>query len=109
MVTAEFAEKSETIYDGKEIAELAEIIERTGSEMQTTFYELFEAYNEISNKLVGTLLRARKHGVVAFDGEVLLQGRDDSKVIKLLMPSERVREMVGAGARSGRWGSSLEP
>ena len=48
-----------------------------------TFKKLFDIYTAISNKLVGLLLRARKHGYVEFEGELLLQGRDDAKLIKL--------------------------
>ena len=36
----------------------------------------------ISNKLVGLLIRARKHGHIDFQGECLFQGRDDEVVIK---------------------------
>ena len=40
-------------------------------------------YTVISNKVVGLLLRARKHGLVDFPGEMLYQRRDDHVVIKL--------------------------
>ena len=33
----------------------------------------FQLYNAISDKVVGTLLRARKHGYVYFEGEMLYQ------------------------------------
>ncbi|XP_064454889.1 actin-binding Rho-activating protein-like [Ornithodoros turicata] len=49
-----------------------------------TFGELFQLYTSISNKLVGILLRARKHGLVTFQGEMLFQRRDDDVVITLL-------------------------
>lgn len=48
------------------------------------FGTLFEIYNKISNKLVGLLLRARKHGLVDFHGEMLFQRRDDFVKIRLL-------------------------
>jgi hypothetical protein len=48
------------------------------------FKTLFVIYNAISNKLVGLLLRARKTGLVDFEGEMLFQGRDDHKMIKLI-------------------------
>lgn len=38
----------------------------------------------ISDKCVGILLRARKHGFVYFDGEMLYQRRDDNVIIKLI-------------------------
>ncbi len=49
------------------------------------FKTLFSIYTNISNKLVGLLLRARRSGFVDFEGELLLQGRDDNKIIKLLI------------------------
>lgn len=47
------------------------------------FRPLFNIYTRVSNKLVGVLLRARKYGLVEFDGEMLFQGRDDSVQIRL--------------------------
>lgn len=59
-----------------------------------TFGELFTLYSSISNKVVGILLRARKHGLVHFEGEMLFQRRDDDVVITLLKPlSELYKEM----------------
>lgn len=48
-----------------------------------SFGQLFDMYTVISNKLVGMLLRARKHGLLTFDGEMLYQRRDEGKVITL--------------------------
>ena len=48
------------------------------------FKNLFSIYTKISNKLVGLLLRARKHNYLEFEGEVLFQGRDDETLIKLI-------------------------
>ena len=45
--------------------------------------ELFELYKVISSKVVGLLLRARKHGLVQFEGEMLYQGRDDNVIINM--------------------------
>ncbi|KAM9384117.1 actin binding Rho activating protein b [Pholidichthys leucotaenia] len=50
-----------------------------------TFGELFDRYVRISDKVVGILMRARKHGKVAFDGEMLWQGQDDAVIITLLV------------------------
>ncbi|MFT7811563.1 actin-binding Rho-activating protein [Arapaima gigas] len=50
-----------------------------------TFGQLFDRYIRISDKVVGILMRARKHGKVAFEGEMLWQGRDDHVVITLLV------------------------
>ena len=48
-----------------------------------TFDCLFQLYTRISNKVVGMLLRARKHGLVSFEGEMLFQGRDENVKIWL--------------------------
>ncbi|XP_061884897.1 actin binding Rho activating protein b [Entelurus aequoreus] len=50
-----------------------------------TFGELFERYVRISDKVVGILMRARKHGKVHFEGEMLWQGQDDGVIITLLV------------------------
>ncbi|KAM4539888.1 actin binding Rho activating protein b [Odontesthes bonariensis] len=50
-----------------------------------TFGELFDRYVRISDKVVGILMRARKHGKVAFEGEMLWQGQDDEVIITLLV------------------------
>lgn len=52
--------------------------------VQVTFGELFDRYVRISDKVVGILLRARKHGMVDFLGEMLWQGRDDDVIITLM-------------------------
>uniref|UniRef100_A0A8C5SAQ9 Actin-binding Rho-activating protein n=1 Tax=Laticauda laticaudata TaxID=8630 RepID=A0A8C5SAQ9_LATLA len=74
---------------GKEMEELCLIIRNTGKKEQDgqvriTFKQLFDRYVTISNKLVGVLLRARKYGLVDFEGEMLWQGKDDSVVITLI-------------------------
>lgn len=52
---------------------------------RVTFGQLFDRYVRISDKVVGILMRARKHGKVAFEGEMLWQGRDDGVIITLLL------------------------
>lgn len=52
---------------------------------RVTFGELFDRYVRISDKVVGILMRARKHGKVAFEGEMLWQGQDDDVIITLLI------------------------
>uniref|UniRef100_UPI00358F8377 actin-binding Rho-activating protein n=1 Tax=Myxine glutinosa TaxID=7769 RepID=UPI00358F8377 len=52
--------------------------------VEITFGRLFERYVRISDKVVGILLRARKHGMVGFEGEMLWQGRDDDTMITLI-------------------------
>ncbi|CAJ0942631.1 unnamed protein product, partial [Mesorhabditis belari] len=58
------------------------------------FGRLFYIYALYSDKLVGMLLRARKYGLVTFDGEMLYQGQDDSKLIVMMMPIEEIRERL---------------
>ncbi len=52
---------------------------------RVTFGDLFDRYVRISDKVVGILMRARKHGKVAFEGEMLWQGQDDGIIITLLV------------------------
>ncbi|XP_050695790.1 uncharacterized protein LOC126985209 isoform X2 [Eriocheir sinensis] len=60
-----------------------------------TFGRLFKLYIAISDKVVGTLLRARKHGFVHFEGEMLYQRRDDDKVIELKRSINTIRARFG--------------
>ncbi|XP_060099309.1 actin-binding Rho-activating protein [Heteronotia binoei] len=86
--TAERAKRAEAhIY--REMKDLCFIIRtmtspRRDGKIQVTFGELFERYVRISDKVVGILMRARKHGMVSFEGEMLWQGRDDNVIITLL-------------------------
>lgn len=86
--TAERAKRAEEhIY--REIKDMCFIIRtmarhRRDGKMQVTFGDLFDRYVRISDKVVGILMRARKHGLVDFEGEMLWQGRDDHVVITLL-------------------------
>lgn len=73
----------------KEVDELCMIIKSIGEaggdgQTRVAFGPLFERYVAISNKLVGILLRARKHGRISFEGEMLWQRRDDDVIITLL-------------------------
>lgn len=86
--TAERAKRAEEhIY--REIRDMCFIIRtmarhRRDGKIQVTFGDLFDRYVRISDKVVGILMRARKHGLVDFEGEMLWQGRDDHVVITLL-------------------------
>lgn len=73
----------------KEVQELCRVIREIGEKQQdgraaVRFGTLFEHYVGISNKVVGVLLRARRQGLVHFEGEMLWQGRDDQVLISLL-------------------------
>lgn len=72
-----------------EIRVLCQVIEENGIPTadgftEIKFGELFRLYQVISNKVVGLLIRARKHGFVEFEGEMLYQRRDDHVIIKLI-------------------------
>ncbi|CAM9421403.1 unnamed protein product [Lampetra planeri] len=73
----------------REVDEMVLIIGEVGvrgedGRARVTFGRLFERYVRVSDKVVGILLRARKHGHVHFEGEMLWQGQDDGVVITLL-------------------------
>lgn len=74
-----------------EIDKLMEIIQRNATKIDSksgfryiTFGALFNMYVDLSNSLVGTLLRARKRKLIAYEGEILYQGKDDSVRITIL-------------------------
>ncbi|CAN9512193.1 unnamed protein product [Ophioblennius macclurei] len=48
-----------------------------------SFGRLFDRYVKISDKVVGILLRCRKHKMLDFEGEMLWKGQDDDVVITL--------------------------
>lgn len=86
--TAERAKRAEE-HIHREIMDMCFIIRtmarhRRDGKIQVTFGDLFDRYVRISDKVVGILMRARKHGLVDFEGEMLWQGRDDHVVITLL-------------------------
>ncbi|XP_040289407.1 actin-binding Rho-activating protein [Bufo bufo] len=86
--TAERAKRAEA-HIHREMKDLCFVIStmaRQGKygKVRVTFGELFDRYVRISDKVVGILLRARKHGMVDFPGEMLWQGRDDHVIITLL-------------------------
>ncbi len=75
-----------------EIKELIQIIKVMGKKGEDGVHRihfglLFNVYLKISNKLVGILMRARKQGLIHFEGEMLWQRRDDHVVITLLRES----------------------
>ncbi|KAM5315559.1 actin-binding Rho-activating protein [Glossophaga mutica] len=86
--TAERAKRAEE-HIHREIMDMCFIIRtmarhRRDGKIQVTFGDLFDRYVRISDKVVGILMRARKHGLVDFEGEMLWQGRDDHVLITLL-------------------------
>jgi len=83
----------------KEILEVCEVIHDCGIERYDgkhimTFGRIFSLYTKISDKVVGMLLRARKHGLVDFEGEMLFQRRDENVIITLLKPLDEIRASI---------------
>ncbi|GAB1608340.1 hypothetical protein Ahia01_001118200 [Argonauta hians] len=77
----------------REVHELCVIISEIGQHqpdntVRVTFGELFKAYIRISNKLVGMLIRARRHKLLDFEGEILYQRQDDKVPITLFKVPE---------------------
>lgn len=76
------------------IEEHGEACPEGGAEAQIKFGDLFRMYQVISNKVVGILIRARRHGYVDFEGEMLYQRRDDDKLIRLLKSPPRAIQVT---------------
>jgi len=53
---------------------------------------LFQVYSVINNRVVGLLGKARKYGLLFFEGEMLYQVKDDNKPIMLLKPIETIKK-----------------
>jgi len=90
----EFRGKQAGVHISNEVVALCRTICELGTPLPdgsvgVSFGLLFEAYTKISSKVVGILLRARRQKLVAFEGEMLYQRRDDDVIIRLLqMPDE---------------------
>ena len=95
----EFRGKQAGVHINSEVVELCEIIESIGCQLPdgsfgVAFGDLFETYTRISNKLVGMLMRARKQGLLDFEGEMLFQRRDDDVIVRLLRSPVELREEI---------------
>ncbi|XP_043228423.1 uncharacterized protein LOC122384770 [Amphibalanus amphitrite] len=66
-----------------------------------SFGDAFRLYSSINDKVVGLLMRGRKHKILDFEGEMLFQGRDDHKMIELLLPLNTIRHKYGMPERAG--------
>uniref|UniRef100_A0A0N5C9B0 Costars domain-containing protein n=1 Tax=Strongyloides papillosus TaxID=174720 RepID=A0A0N5C9B0_STREA len=75
------------------IEEYGKVNKKTGL-IEITFGELFNIYTFISDKVVGILLRARKHNMLQFEGEMLYQRRDEDKIITLLLDHNQILNAV---------------
>ncbi|TSZ54741.1 Actin-binding Rho-activating protein [Bagarius yarrelli] len=87
--TAQRAERAQK-HIHREMDEMCYIIRNMGQMDQegyiyVSFGRLFQHYVKISDKVVGILLRCRKHKMVDFEGEMLWQGQHDDVKIRLLV------------------------
>ncbi|CAJ0599429.1 unnamed protein product [Cylicocyclus nassatus] len=82
----------------REILYLCELIDQNaeGEEPHRwiKFGKLFNIYSFYSDKLVGMLIRARKYGLVDFEGEMLYQRQDDEKIVTMMMSIADIRERM---------------
>ncbi|XP_019865080.1 actin-binding Rho-activating protein [Aethina tumida] len=101
-----------TIAVSREMLELCDVINQCGEPLFTeeevrknptlandpriviSFGNLFAIYTAISDKVVGILIRARKHKLVDFEGECLFQRRDDHVPIILVKPISEIRKIL---------------
>lgn len=68
-----------------------------------------QIYTCINDKLVGLLLRARKHKFVEFEGEMLFQRRDDDVPIFMLKTPDEIKEVLNEKIEEVRRSSSPNP
>lgn len=85
----------------QEMIELCQVINEAGKPVDgepdlrvISFGELFQIYVHINDKVVGLLLRARKHELLTFEGECLFQKFHDHVPIYLLRPYKRIKEIM---------------
>ncbi|GMS87209.1 hypothetical protein PENTCL1PPCAC_9384 [Pristionchus entomophagus] len=84
----------------REILYLCELIDQNAEGHEPNrwikFGKLFTIYSYYSDKLVGMLIRARKYGLLHFEGEMLYQRQDDNKNITMLYSLSDIRERMKA-------------
>jgi hypothetical protein len=85
----------------QEMIDLCAIIHQEGKPVEDeaelreiSFGELFQIYVHINDKVVGLLLRARKHELLTFEGECLFQKFHDHVPIYLLRPYTQIKEIM---------------
>ncbi|KAH8296736.1 hypothetical protein KR054_010659, partial [Drosophila jambulina] len=100
----------------EQILQLCEVIETNGepdpadeSLSRLEFGALFNLYNDISDKLMGTMLAARRNGFVDFSGETLFQGRDESVPVRLNRPFQQLKVEILAKVEDLRCISTEKP
>lgn len=97
----EFRGKKANVHVYKEMIELCQIIHDEGSPTKDnpdlrviSFRDIFNIYVNISNKVVGLLLRARKYGLLTFEGECLFQKFHDHVPIYLLHTMAEIKDVL---------------
>uniref|UniRef100_A0A182QGV7 Costars domain-containing protein n=1 Tax=Anopheles farauti TaxID=69004 RepID=A0A182QGV7_9DIPT len=98
----EYRGKKANIQVYQEMLELCQVIDCDGQPVSKKnpdikmiyFGELFNIYTHINDKLVGLLLRARKHDLIQFEGECLFQRRDDHVPVYLTKPIAQIRDIL---------------
>lgn len=98
----EYRGKKANIQVYQEMLELCQVIDVDGQPVSKKnpdikmiyFGELFNIYTHINDKLVGLLLRARKHDLIQFEGECLFQRRDDHVPVYLTKPIAQIRDIL---------------
>lgn len=98
----EYRGKKANIQVFQEMLELCQVIHDEGQPVSkkdpeirvVLFGELFNIYTHINDKLVGLMLRARKHELIQFEGEMLFQRRDDHVPVYLVKPLREIREIL---------------
>ena len=55
------------------------------------FGPLFYLYQDISDTLVGILMRAKKYKRISYPGDMLFQGKDDEVIIRLINDTPMVQ------------------
>uniref|UniRef100_A0A182IQA8 Uncharacterized protein n=2 Tax=Anopheles atroparvus TaxID=41427 RepID=A0A182IQA8_ANOAO len=98
----EYRGKKANIQVYQEMLELCQVIDVDGQpvskknpDMKMIYFgELFNIYTHINDKLVGLLLRARKHEFIQFEGECLFQRRDDHVPVYLTKPITQIRDIL---------------
>jgi len=73
----------------EDLQKLIEAIKKIGKpqpdgSITTTFLEVFDETESYLESLNGTLRAAKKQKKIAFEGEMLLKGKSDKTIIKLL-------------------------
>lgn len=100
----------------QEMIDLCAVIDQEGTPVEDepelkeiSFGELFQIYVHINDKVVGLLLRARKHELLTFEGEVLFQKFHDNVRIFLLRPYKEIKEMMNVKQNDIRRSLSPNP